>query len=72
MEDTLTLTLAPKTKQALQKCVEQEGIAPEILAERALAMYFFEQEFARLCEPLRQQAFKMGITCDEDVFELIS
>ena len=71
-DNTLTVRLAPKTQKTLEELSAQKGLSPEEYVGRLLDILLFEQWLEKISAPLRPQLAEMGITCDEDVFEIVS
>ncbi len=70
MKNTITITLLPSLKIAIDELTEAEGIATDGLIFKALEDYIFIHKF----RALRSQLMKKAQTryTDEDIFEMVS
>jgi len=48
MKDTLTITLTPELRAAVDRLTETEGLSPEGLVQRALQEFVFVHQFRLL------------------------
>ncbi|MBI4770731.1 MAG: hypothetical protein HY784_10080 [Chloroflexi bacterium] len=72
METTLTLTLSPDLKVALEDATRQEGLEPGELVSAAIRQYLFLRRFRLLRERMIPRAEQRGIYTDQDVFDRVS
>ena len=70
MENTITITLPPSLKTALDELTQAEGISPDSLISKAVADYVFIHKFRALRSYLIQKA--QTPYTDEDIFEIVS
>jgi len=72
MEETITITLAPEIRDAMDNAIREEGVSPDDLISEAVREYLFFRRFRLLHERMASKARAQGICTDQDVFDRVS
>lgn len=72
MQESITLTLPPDIKVAMEDITRREGISAGDLIREAVQQYLFLRQFRLLRERMLAQAEAQGLYTDQDVFDRVS
>jgi predicted transcriptional regulator len=72
MQETITVTLPPEIKPALDEMMRKEDISLGELVAEAIEEYLFFRRFRLLRERMIPKARAQGIYTDQDVFDRVS
>jgi Arc/MetJ-type ribon-helix-helix transcriptional regulator len=72
MRETLTVSLSPEMKVALDKLTRQEGLSRSDVVRESLRNYLFLRQFRALRAKMTAKAKVQGIYTDQDVFDRTS
>jgi predicted transcriptional regulator len=72
MRDTVTVSLPPGVRRALDRIAAQEGVSRSEVLRASLEDYFFARRFRALRRRMMAAAQAQGIFTDEDVFNRVS
>jgi predicted transcriptional regulator len=70
--ESITITLPPELRSALDEAARQEGLSAQAFVGRAVRDQIFVHRFRLLRERLMAKAQQQGIETDEDVFKRAS
>jgi predicted transcriptional regulator len=70
--ESITITLPPELRSALDEAARQEGLSAQAFVGRAVRDQIFVHRFRLLRERLTAKALQQGIETDEDVFKRAS
>lgn len=72
MQATINISLSKEVRAALEDLTRREGIQVEDVINEAVRQYLFFRRLTLLRERLSVKAQALGISSEEDVFNLIS
>ncbi len=72
MQTTINVSLSKEIRAALEDLTRKEGVQVEDVINEAVRQYLFFRKLTLLRERLSARAQAMGISSDDDVFNLIS
>ena len=72
MRETVTISLPPGIRRALDRIAAQEGRSRSEVLRASLEDYFFVRRFRALRQRMMAAAQAQGIFTDEDVFDRVS
>ena len=72
MQATINISLSKEVRAALEDLTRKEGLQVEDVINEAVRQYLFFRRLALLRERLSVRAQALGISSEEDVFNLIS
>ena len=72
MQATINVSLSKEVRAALEDLTRREGVQVEEVINEAVRQYLFFRRLTLLRERLSAKAQAMGISGEEDVFNLIS
>ena len=72
MSCSITVTLPPEVKNALDNVAKQTGTQAEVVAGQAIKEHLFLRQFRLLRERMAAHAQGLGILSDQDVFDRVS
>jgi predicted transcriptional regulator len=72
MASSITVTLSPEVKDALDDVARKDGVQADVVVGQAIKEHLFLRQFRLLRERMSAQAQSQGILTDQDVFDRVS
>jgi len=72
MTQSITVTLPPDVKQAVDELSKKDGVSPDEVVGQAVKQHIFLRQFRSLRQRMAAKAKDQGIASDQDVFDLVS